>query len=219
MHSRVTSRWVPLIALAAMLSAVPALVFADHPPTVSRTSVAKPILPGALAPAVTLAAADVPAPLGRFFEVGYAVSDLGTAMARFTQVLGVQWNPIQSGTLPVRLQYGQVEVIHFDTVVSAQGPPYVELVHASGASGANPWQATSTFSPTHIGFAVTNLAARSDALVAAGFPRIATVDVPGQSAAVFAYHRGPGNITIELVDATIAPPGVCDTAGSVFCAP
>ena len=218
MHSRVTSRWVPLFALAAVLSAVPALVFAGHSPAVSRSSAAKPISPGALAPAVTLAA-DVPAPLGRFFETGYAVSDLGTAMARFTQVLGVQWNPIQSGTLPIRLQGGQVETIHFDTVLSAQGPPYVELVHASGASGANPWQATPSFSPTHIGFAVTNLAARSDALVAAGFPRIATVDIPGQSAAVFAYHRGPGNITIELVDATIAPPGVCDTAGSVFCAP
>lgn len=64
-----------------------------------------------------------------------------------------------------------------------------------------------------------NLAADSDALAAAGFPRIATLDVPGQSATVFAYHRGPGDITFELFDAAFAPAGVCDTPDSPFCAP
>jgi hypothetical protein len=156
-------------------------------------------------------------PLGRFFEVGYAVTDLDATMAQFTQVLGIQWGPVQSGPLNVRLESGEVKTIQFETVVSAQGPPYIELVRDVDGSGDNPWKATPTFSPTHIGFAVVNLAARSDALVAAGFPRIATLDVPGQSAALFAYHQGPGNITIELIDAAFAPPGVCDTPDSPFC--
>ncbi len=109
--------------------------------------------------------------------------------------------------------------MRLDAVVSVQGPPYVELVRGVHGSGDNPWKATPAFSPAHFGFAVTDLVARSDALVAAGFPRIATLDVPGQSAAVFAYHRGPGNISIELLDAAFAPPGVCDTPGSPFCTP
>jgi hypothetical protein len=210
---------VPLFALAAVLSAVPALVSADHVPTASRTSVTKPVTPAARSLAFSLAASVSAPTLGRFFEVGYVVSDLSTAMARFTQGLGIQWGPVQGATLPVRLQNGQVVLVRLDAVRSTQGPPYVELVRSVDDPSDTPWQASPNFSPAHIGFAVTNLAAHSDALVAAGFPRIATVYVPGQSAAVFAYHRGPGNITIELVDAAFTPPGVCDTPGSPFCVP
>jgi hypothetical protein len=58
-----------------------------------------------------------------------------------------------------------------------------------------------------------------DALVAAGFPRIATFDVPGRSATAFACHQEPGGITIELFDAAFAPPVECDTPDSPFCTP
>jgi Glyoxalase/Bleomycin resistance protein/Dioxygenase superfamily len=218
MQFRLPSRRVPRFALAAVLSGVLALVSVGLP-TTSRTSVAKPGATRALAPALGLVA-DVPSTaLGRPFEVGYTVTDLDAAMAQFTQALGIQWGPMQNATLNVRLENNQVKLIRLDAVVSLQGPPYLELVRGVHGSGDNPWKATPTFSPVHLGYAVTNLAASSDALVAAGFPRIATLDVPGQSAALFAYHRGPGNITVEVLDATIVPPGVCDTPGSPFCAP
>src|SRR6266498_5399443 len=64
-------------------------------------------------------------------------------------------------------------------VLSMQGPPYIELVRGVQDGSDNPWKASPAFSPAHFGFAVRNLVAHSDALVAAGFPRIATVDVPG----------------------------------------
>ena len=140
-------------------------------------------------------------------------------MAEFTSALGVKWGPVQSATLNIRLEDGDVKAIELASVVSLQGPPYIELVRGVSGQGDNPWKATPGSSPTHLGFAVRNLAADSDALVAAGFPRIATLDVPGQSATVFAYHQGPGGITIELFDAAFAPPGVCDTPDSPFCVP
>jgi hypothetical protein len=108
--------------------------------------------------------------------------------------------------------------LRFRATSSVQGPPYIEIVHVSGP-GDHPWKASAHKSPVHIGYAVDDLAAASDALVAAGFPRIITADVPGQSAAIFAYHQGPGDILFELVDKAFLPPGVCDIPGSPFCPP
>ena len=115
----------------------------------------------------------------------------------------------------MRLANGQVVPLRFRATSSVQGPPYIEIVHVSGP-GDHPWKANAHKSPVHIGYAVDDLAAASDALVAAGFPRIITADVPGQSAAIFAYHQGPGDILFELVDKAFLPPGVCDTPGSPF---
>src|SRR5260370_2348200 len=47
MYSRVTSRLVPLFALAAVLSAVPALVSPDPRPPAPPAPLAKPLPPGA----------------------------------------------------------------------------------------------------------------------------------------------------------------------------
>src|SRR5260370_34115164 len=132
-------------------------------------------------------------------------------MAGFPQGLGIQWGRVQGATLPIRLQDGEVVLVRLDAVRSVQGPPYVELVRGVTDPSGTPWQASATFSPAHIGFAVTNLAAHSDALVAAGFPRIATVDVPGQSAAGLACHPGPGDIPIGTVEAALPPPAAGHT--------
>jgi len=157
--------------------------------------------------------------VGLYFEIGFAVENLEEAMARFTSGFGVEWQqPSFDAVLNMRLANGQVVPLRFQGTSSVQGPPYIEMVHVTGP-GDHPWKANAHKSPVHLGYAVDDLAADSDALVAAGFPRIATVDVPGQSAAIFAYHQGPGDIIFELVDKGFLPPGVCDTPGSPFCPP
>jgi Glyoxalase/Bleomycin resistance protein/Dioxygenase superfamily len=157
--------------------------------------------------------------VGLFFHVGFAVADLNAAMTRFTKTLDIKWRAVLVFSQPVRLENGEVRTMTFHIAFSEQGPPYIELVHVIDPVGVNPWTATRRSSPSHFGYAVNDLQAASNALVAAGFPRIATADVPGQSAAGFAYHRSPGGIVVELLDGTFAPPGVCDTAGSPFCSP
>ena len=157
--------------------------------------------------------------VGLYFEIGYGVENLEEAMAKFTSGFGIEWQqPVSDAVLNMRLANGQVVPLRFQSTSSVQGPPYIEIVHVSGP-GDHPWKANAHKSPVHIGYAVDDLAAASDALVAAGFPRLITADVPGQSAAIFAYHQGPGDILIELVDKAFLPPGVCDTPGSPFCPP
>ncbi|HKI02662.1 MAG TPA: VOC family protein [Thermoanaerobaculia bacterium] len=184
-----------------------------------QTSQSAPVLGGRTDLALNLLSPAAAVKVGLYFEIGFAVENLEEAMAQFTSGFGVEWQqPAFDAVLNMRLANGQVVPLRFQGTSSVQGPPYFEMVHVTGP-GDHPWKANAHKSPVHIGYAVDNLAADSDALVAAGFPRIATVDVPGQSAAIFAYHQGPGDILFELVDKAFLPPGVCDTPGSPFCPP
>lgn len=138
-------------------------------------------------------------------------------MAEYSQALGVEWEVEPSVTLPIRLKDGSVSMMNFQFAVTEGGPPVFELVKATG-EGDHPFKANPTKSPSHLGYAVHNLQLSSDALVAAGFPRLATVDVPGLSAFIFAMHEGPGGIHIELIDKNfITVSGVCDIPDSPYC--
>ncbi|HEV2374477.1 MAG TPA: VOC family protein [Streptosporangiaceae bacterium] len=222
MRRRTPIRWTMLIglSLALSLSLSVALNVVSISHQVSKPRPSRAALVANTYATVAHVLADVPGiQVARPFETGFTVYDINSAMTQFTDVMGIQWGPVRAATLNIRLANGQVVPLDLASVLSAQGPPYIELVQGvtGGGAGASPFMATPNSSPVHIGFAVHNLAADSDALVAAGFPRIATVNVPGQDAFVFALHQGPGNITIELFDAAFAPPGVCDTPGSPFC--
>ena len=214
MRFRLSWRWAMLTSLALALAASLTVSQVGHPSARPGTSAVTAIAADSILPAANTSAT-IPLQVGRFFEVGYTVANLSQAMTQLSNTMGLQWGPVQGETLNIRFASGKVAPVNLTATGSMQGPPYVELVQAVPA--VYPWNATATSSPSHFGYAVHNLAAASDALVAAGFPRIATVAVPGQDAAIFAYHRGPGGMTIELIDAAFAPPGVCDTTGSAFC--
>jgi Glyoxalase/Bleomycin resistance protein/Dioxygenase superfamily len=214
MSFRLTLRWAVLAGLALALAASLTVSQSGRPLAKPRASAVTAIAGDRILPVASISET-TPLQVGRFFEVGYTVTNLSQAMTQLSNTMGLQWGPVQGETLPIRLANGKVVPVTLTATVSVQGPPNVELVQASPA--VYPWNATATFSPSHFGYAVHNLAAASDALVAAGFPRIATVAVPGVDAAIFAYHRGPGGMIIELIDAAFAPPGVCDSSDSVFC--
>jgi Glyoxalase/Bleomycin resistance protein/Dioxygenase superfamily len=213
MRFRSSWRMAMPAVLALALAASLAVSQGGHPPAKPRSSAVTAFAAGSVLPAASTTAT-TPLQVGRFFEVGYTVANLSQAMTQLSATLGLQWGPVQGETLPIRLANGKVTSVTLNATVSVQGPPYVELVQASPA--IYPWNATATSSPSHFGYVVHDLAGASDALVAAGFPRVATVAVPGTDAAIFAYHRGPGGMIIELIDAAFAPAGVCDP-GSVFC--
>jgi hypothetical protein len=214
MRIRSSWRWAVLTGMALALAASLTMSQPGRPSAKPRASAVTALAAASVLPVASISAT-TPLQVGRFFEVGYTVANLSQSMTQLSNTMGLQWGPVQGETLPVQFASGKVATVNLTATVSVQGPPYVELVHADPP--AYPWNATAASSPAHFGYAVHNLAAASDALDEAGFPRIATVAVPGQDATIFAYHRGPGGIIIELIDAAYAPPGVCDTAGSVFC--
>jgi hypothetical protein len=66
-----------------------------------------------------------------FFHVGILVADLETAMARFSDALGVTFAPVMDG--PVELRGGDHHVhLTMRATYSVQGPPHVELVQGQG---------------------------------------------------------------------------------------
>lgn len=215
-------RWVTVSTLVLVLALAVASAATVNRPSDGQRAVGASTVADDGFVAVDAALSGVPAvKVGLFFHVGYAVADLDAAMTRFTRTLGIQWQPLLEFSQPVRFEDGQVRLISFQIAFSEQGPPYIELVHATAPDGRTPypWTATRRSSSAHFGYAVNDLPAASDALVAAGYRRIATVDAPGRSAAAFAYHRGPGGIIVELLDGAFVPPGMCDTPGSPFCPP
>ncbi|HXU81546.1 MAG TPA: VOC family protein [Polyangia bacterium] len=168
-------------------------------------------VPKALSPAAVVNAPP-------FYEIGYTVEDIEGAKAQFGTALGLTWrepNPV--AVLDTQLENGQVVPLRYEVTNSLNGPPFIELLSVTG-EGAHPFKANAHNSPSHLGFATRHLAADSDALVAAGFPRVATIVLPGVPVFLFAIHRGPGDILFELVDAFATPHGVCDVP-SVFCPP
>lgn len=141
-------------------------------------------------------------------HMGYGVADINATMNRFGTDLGLTWAPVQTASFPIKLP-GGVSTMAFQLTHSLQTPT-IELVHVVSATGvgalANPWQATPYTSTANVSFAVPNLPAADAALTNAGWPQVATVSVPGVSASVFAFHRGPAGILVELIDQADALP-------------
>jgi Glyoxalase/Bleomycin resistance protein/Dioxygenase superfamily len=185
-----------------------------EPPTSSRV----PVLESRPESALHLLSPGAVVNVGRNFETGFSVANVEEALARFTSAFGYEWEPSFDAVLDIRLANGQVVPLRFQGTKSVQGPPYIEVIHVTGP-GDHPWKGNANKSPVHLGYAVDDLAADSDALAAAGFPLLATVVLPGQPTAIFAYHQGPGGILFELVDKAFLPPGVCDVPESPFCPP
>lgn len=157
-------------------------------------------------------------PLGatNFAFLGYAVDDIEATRAEFTDNLGIEFSDVFSVDLPIRLVNGSVIPVTFKLSTSFSGPAYMELIETN-ATGNHPWKSNSQMTSTHIGYVVNDLQAASNTLEAAGWPRVATADLPGTSAFIFAYHEAPGGILIEVIDKNFLPvPGMCD-APSPFC--
>ncbi|MFW3169298.1 VOC family protein [Geodermatophilus sp. CPCC 206100] len=143
---------------------------------------------------------------GEIYHTGLVVEDLETAMAELTAVLGLTWTPVEDRELPVVTPDGPLTV-RLRWVYSRRGPCRLELLEpvpgtvwerpvqpSSGAGGAH-----------HVGVWAEDLAAASDELVAAGYPRVLTFDDGSGGAARFVYHRLPTGPLVELVDAARRP--------------
>jgi hypothetical protein len=136
------------------------------------------------------------------FKTGFLVTDLEGAMRDLGRWLGVAWTPVQQSKLVLETGAGREEV-ELRFAYSTGSPPYLELLEAQPRGY---YAAPAGAHLHHVGRWVDDLAAASRALAAAGLPlEAAGVDANGCSPAVFAFHRGPHGLRIELVDRSMQP--------------
>jgi hypothetical protein len=75
-------------------------------------------------------APDAPTGQTPYFHVGILVADLEVAIERFSRVLGLRFGPVSDTQTPVAGETVTVE--HIRATYSVDGPPFLELIQASG---------------------------------------------------------------------------------------
>lgn len=134
------------------------------------------------------------------FHSGYVVDDIESAQADFSSVFGVAWTDVEDRAMPVLTPDGPL-VAHIRFTFSRGDGHRLELLEPVPGTV---WQASTGLAAAahHVGTWADDLAAESDALAAAGCPRVLTYDDGSGQSARFAYHRLRNGALVELVDAS-----------------
>lgn len=141
------------------------------------------------------------------FHTGFVVADVEAAMEELGRVFDLTWAPIHRASMRLRGADGPFDA-DMTFTYSIQGPPHLELL---AAVEGTPWRQGSAPTPVglqaahHVGVWSDDVVADSEALEAAGAPRIVTYDHSGDGARGFAYHRLPSGLLVEIVDRSRKP--------------
>jgi catechol 2,3-dioxygenase-like lactoylglutathione lyase family enzyme len=133
------------------------------------------------------------------YHVGILVRDIAEACRHFGAALGITFGPVQ----PRVLTYTSGETDEIMLCYSVEGPPYIELIEASG-SGLFGLQHPEGFH--HIGAWVTDGASHCAALGSKGVAvdrQLQTVDGPYGRSENFVWFNAPGDlhgVRFEFVD-------------------
>lgn len=139
--------------------------------------------------------------LGLLFHVGIVVPDLGAARAHFTELLGVEWGPVNDGELQIRNADGN-DLVAPNRMCYSTSPPYLELIQETPGTT---WVCNEHSNLHHIGYFTDALVSESGRLTAAACP-LEFMDGHGKAPpAMFAYHRDPLGVRIELVNDSLRP--------------
>jgi hypothetical protein len=139
---------------------------------------------------------------GELYHVGIVVPDVESAMAHFTELLGVVWGPVvKTDAFDVRDGDGN-DLTLPNKLCYSTAPPYLELVEEVPGTV---WVCNEHSNLHHIGFWTDALPSDSHAFSASQCPLQICGRDGAQSPVQFAYHRDPLGVRFELVDASLKP--------------
>jgi hypothetical protein len=131
------------------------------------------------------------------FHVGIVVPDLDAARARLAELFGLEWGPVAENEIEIRDADGNDLVVP-NRICYSTAPPYLELIQEVPGT---PWVCNEHSNLHHIGFFTDELVADSGGLSAAQCP-LEMMDGHGVAPPVmWAYHRDPLGVRVELVNA------------------
>jgi catechol 2,3-dioxygenase-like lactoylglutathione lyase family enzyme len=134
-----------------------------------------------------------------YFHIGILVKDIEQARARFSEVLGLTFTPVQRISSQVWEEGRGMVQMESALCYSEQGPPYYELVEASGDGVLNLAQGEGLH---HIGLYEADVEARLEELARLGLKaEMRTAPPDGDEPAWIAYVSGDGlhGVRTELV--------------------
>jgi glyoxalase/bleomycin resistance protein/dioxygenase superfamily protein len=139
--------------------------------------------------------------LTEYFHVGIVVPDLEAAQLRLTELLGVEWGPVLVNEIDVRDGDG-VERVVPNKICYSTASPHLELIEEVPGS---PWVCNEHSNLHHIGVFSSSLTDESGRFHAAQCP-LEWMDGRGAGPPeVWAYHRDPLGVRIEIVNDALRP--------------
>jgi hypothetical protein len=142
-----------------------------------------------------------------FFHVGFVVSNLESAMAELTSVLGVGWRDPIDAELELQGRNG-VDIVQVHAVYTAEGPPAIELFESiPGTVLAGKGKAIEFH---HLGLWADDLEEASSNLDGHGWPCAGSVAQPDGKPSRFAMHETPHDFHVELLDLGFPRPLMAD---------
>jgi catechol 2,3-dioxygenase-like lactoylglutathione lyase family enzyme len=137
----------------------------------------------------------------RLYHTGIRVPDIRVAMAEMAP-LGVTWCSVQERDQHVWLPGVGATTIPLKFTYSAEGPQHLELLE--GAPGSI-WDGREAPGVHHLGVWVDDVAAETQACVAAGWTVLAAQAPPENGYGAFTYVAPPNGTIVELVWSRILP--------------
>jgi catechol 2,3-dioxygenase-like lactoylglutathione lyase family enzyme len=138
----------------------------------------------------------------RVFHHGVRVPDIDAAMAELGRTLGLRWATVQhNADRAVWTPDRGLEHVELTFVYSCDGPHRIELLQGQAGSV---WDAPDDPGLHHAGVWSDDVAADTEALVAAGWTVTAAAAAPDDGYGSFSYVRPPSGLVVELVTTAAA---------------
>jgi len=139
---------------------------------------------------------------GGLYHVGIVVPDVESAMAHFTELLGVVWGPVvQTDAIEVRDADGN-DLTLPNRICFSTAAPHIELIQELPGSV---WVCNEHSNLHHVGFWADALPSDSEAFTSSQCPLQICGREGAQVPAGWAYHRDPLGVRFELVDTAMKP--------------
>ena len=139
--------------------------------------------------------------LAEYFHVGIIVPDIDAARARFTELLGVEWGPVMENEIEIRDGDG-VERVVPNTICYSTAPPHLELIVEVPGT---PWVCNEHSNLHHIGVFSNALVDESRRFGDLRCPLELTDGTGDAPPGMWAYHRDPLGVRIEIVNDALRP--------------
>jgi len=139
--------------------------------------------------------------LTEYFHVGIVVPDLEAAQARLTELLGVEWGPVMVNDIDIRDGDG-VERVVPNKICYSTSSPYLELIQEVPGT---PWVCNEHSNLHHIGVFSGALVDESGRFRAVQCPLELTDGRGDEPPVMWAYHRDPLGVRIEIVNDDLRP--------------
>lgn len=138
----------------------------------------------------------------RMFHQGVRVPDIHVAMDELGRALGVTWAQLQERDQPIWTPERGAEVVPLKFVYSCEGPQHIELLQ--GTPGTF-WDGRERPGIHHVGVWADDVAAETDALIAAGWTLVGSGLPPDEGYGTMTYLQPPSGLIVELVRAAALP--------------